>query len=168
MVQRLFAMTVAPLLVLTLARTASAQRSHPDFTGRWVLDTARSEQNPLTPTTLEVTVERTGDTLQVTSHAVRQTVEATTKTILDLAGRPTRNVISQGGTEFEFTTTTAWVGDSLKVTTVGTPQGQAMTQRAVWSLSADGKTLGYSLSVDVGVQHLAARLALSRAPGPVK
>ena len=164
--RRTFA-TVAQLLLLGLAlgaRVASAQQPHPDLSGRWVLDSAHSEHSPLTPSVLEVTIQRTGDTLHVTSHAVRGTGEATAKTILDLAGRATRNVINQGGTEFAFTTTTAWAGDSLKVKTVGTPQGQEMTQNAIWTIGSDGNTLNYSLTVDIGGQHLATRMTLTRRP----
>lgn len=164
-------MTRIPLFILTLmfaARVAASQQAahaRPDFSGAWVLDTARSDHSPLTPSAMEITIQRSGDTLHVTTHVVRPTGETTTTGVFDLAGRPTRNVITVAGAETVQTATTSWSGDSLQVKTVAELQGQALTQTATWAIAPGGTTLDYAVAADIGGQHIATRMTLARRAG---
>lgn len=134
------------LLSLTVAAAAAAK---PDFTGTWVLDTARSEGVP--PTLQQtVTVKHEGDKLEVVIKQKSAQGERTVQETHALDGKQvdfTPPVPPNQPPPRNPKRTSRWTADGAGVEIVDTfevdtPDGpETIVIKRTWTLSADGKQL---------------------------
>ena len=87
------------------------QAARPDFSGRWIMDSTRSNRDGVL-SSLTLTVRRAGDTLFVRSEGVNAGGTFSANSIFDVTGRATEN--NQGGVV--LTSTAAWQGATLRLT----------------------------------------------------
>jgi hypothetical protein len=152
-------------IALSLASLASplAAQSHPDFSGKWVLDTKASE-GPMMPLAMTVVVTQDAKTLKVDNTSTmamgEQKMEQKASLSYNLDGSPSKNVASGMGSSLDLMSTTSWSGPTLVITTkADLGGGNTMSQTDHWMLGADGKTLKLTRDVTVGAQAMAIKMS---------
>jgi len=155
-------------LALTLASLASplAAQSHPDFSGKWTLDTKASE-GPMMPVAMTVVVTQDTRTLKVDNTSTmmmgEQKMEQKSTLTYNLDGSVAKNTLSAMGASLELSSTSAWEGPTLVITTKGDlGQGQQMTQVDRWALGEDHKTLKLARDVAVAGQTMAIKMSFTK------
>ena len=154
-------------LALTLASLASplAAQSHPDFSGKWVLDTKGSE-GPMLPSALTSVITPDAKTFKVENSATMamgdQKMEQKSTVNYNLDGSPSKNVASGMGSSLDLMSTATWDGPTLVVITKADLGGQGVTQTDHWSLAPDGKTLKVTRDVAVGAQSMTQKLTFTK------
>lgn len=165
----LLSMLVATPVVASRAQTTKAapapaagtSAAHPDFSGTWVLDTARSDKGQMAPTqmTLKIAQTATGLTLdrdQTTQMGGQST--ATLKYALD--GTTSSNQLNFGGNALDISTVVTWEGESPVLTSsmkFGDNDAQSVEK---WTLGDGGKSLTLDRKFDVGGQSFASKVVL--------
>ena len=138
-------------LALGAPQVATAQaKAHPDMTGKWVMDTVRTPRAGMQATALSYVVTTTPTTLSMERNIVTPQGSATGTLNYALDGKPTANHISQGGQEFDASSTMAWAGDTLVLSNDITIGEQSVQQTDRWVLGAGGKELTISRRIDMG------------------
>ncbi|HEY4100686.1 MAG TPA: hypothetical protein VGM20_07395 [Gemmatimonadales bacterium] len=136
---RSIAPEVTLLLSLAGGRNALAQRaSHPDLSGTWILDVARSDSSSFTPKSATYVVTQAADSIIVdreTSGTGKQ------HAVYALDGTPRVNTLRLIGTSTEATSKVEWIGDTLVVHTTSRPEDADLVQIDRWSLGANGTEL---------------------------
>ncbi len=133
-------LAIAAILCATAIAAAQAQgrTNHPDFSGTWVLDYARSDSSSYTPKSATYWLAQQGDSLIVDRETV---MSGKTRSVYLLNGHARKNMLRLVGTEAEATSLVTWRGDSLVVNTSSMPAGKPLIQRDTWTVSADRMTL---------------------------
>jgi hypothetical protein len=146
------------LVALSLVAVAAAAK--PDFSGKWVMDKAKSEG---VPPTMEqtMTVTQTGDKIELETKIVAPQGERVIKDSYTVDGKETE-FTPQGpqGAMGKGKRTSKWSADgaALEVSETATLDGpngsDEVSATRKWSLAADGKTLTIELvfSGEQGVQ----------------
>jgi len=152
-------------LALTLASFASplAAQSHPDFSGKWALDTKASE-GPMMPQAMVVVVTQDAKKLKVENTSTmamgEQKMEQTSTLTYNLDGSVAKNTVSAMGGTLDLASTSAWDASTLVITTkVDLPNGQ-MTQVDHWAMAPDGKSLKMTRDLSVAGQSVAIKMVL--------
>jgi hypothetical protein len=155
--------TVALVLLLTApGSVARAQGKHPDFSGRWVLDTSQTPPSPMRPTSMIETISQSGDTLRLDRSAGTVQGDAVAKITLGLDGKTWKNTVDQLGVQVNMSTVCSWDGPTLVLTSTVAVSGQELQQTERWTLDAGGKTLTSEHIVDAMGQHFSTKLVLNR------
>lgn len=152
-------------LAFALAAVASplaAQGTHPDFTGKWVLDPA-SAQGAMAPTAMTIIVVQDAKTIKLESAASTAMGDQKANQAVSLDGTATKNTVNAQGMALELTSTSAWDGPTLVITTKADIQGQPLEQVDRYSLDADGKTLKMQRSASIAGQSMAVKLAFKKS-----
>jgi len=155
-------------LAVTLASLASplAAQSHPDFSGKWILDTKTSE-GPMMPVAMTVVVTQDVKTLKVDNTSTmamgEQKMEQKASLTYNLDGTPAKNVATGMGGSLDLMSTSSWDGPTLVVITKADLGGQSMTQTDHWSLGPDGKTLKLTRDVAVGAQAMSLKMNFTKS-----
>jgi hypothetical protein len=148
----------ATLIALSLVVAAAAAKA--DFTGKWVMDKAKSEG---VPPNMEqtMTVTQTGDKIELETKIVAPNGERTIKDSYTVDGKEA-DFTPQGpqGVMGKGKRTSRWSADgaTLEVSETATLDGpngpDEVSATRKWSLAADGKTLTIELSFsgEQGVQ----------------
>jgi len=149
-------------LALTLASLASplAAQSHPDFSGKWVLDTKASE-GPMMPTAMTIVVTQDAKTFKIdnTSTSSVNGQQATTSLTYNLDGTPVKNTLSNMGQSLDLMSTSKWDGAMLVVSTqADLGSGRMLSQTDHWSLSPDQKSILLTRDVSVSGQTVALKM----------
>jgi hypothetical protein len=122
------------LLAVSLTLVAVAA-SHPNFSGTWKENAAKSTKSNLTSYVNKIDVN--GDTIKVTTTTNGPRGERTFDRTY-VIGKEVTSKMPDGD---DVVTSASWQGDALViVSTVKEPDG-AVESKEVWSLSPDGKTL---------------------------
>lgn len=150
----LFAVSVA-----TPNPSSAQQAPRPDFSGRWIMDSTRSSRDGVL-SSLTLSVRRSGDTLLVRSDGANAAGAFSTNSIFDLTGRATENNLRG----IVLTTTAAWHGAILVLTSKGSANGRSMTLEDSWSVDATGSRLTRNESLSVDGQVRSESLTLQKAP----
>ena len=154
-------------LAVTLASLASplAAQSHPDFSGKWILDTKASE-GPMMPSAMTVVVTQNAKTLKVDNTSTMamgdQKMEQKASLTYALDGSPSKNTATGMGGSLDLLSTSAWDGPTLVVTTKAELGANSMTQVDHWMLGPDGKTLKLTRDVSVGPQSMSIKMAFTK------
>jgi hypothetical protein len=153
---------VVPVLV-ALAAFASplAAQTHPDFSGKWLLDTAKV-QAPMAPQSMTLTVTQDVKAVKIESDAVTQMGEQKGTTVINLDGSQSKNTVQTPNGPLDMLSTGAWDGSTFVVTTNTEIQGQALQQTDRWSLEPDGKTLHLDRAVAVAGQNFDVKLTFTK------
>ena len=139
------------------AQTVLPSRQQPDFTGTWVLDTARSARDGVL-NSLVLTVARSGDTLSVLSEGTNAGGGFSTRAWYSLDGKPRTN--SLGGVT--LSSTVQWDGPVMVMTSTGDARGNSVTIDDRWSLDASGQSLTRRSSLTVNGQTRSESLVFGR------
>jgi hypothetical protein len=153
-------------LALTLASFASplAAQSHPDFSGKWILDPKASE-GPMMPQAMTVVVTQDAKTLKVENTQTMamgdQKMDQKSTLTYNLDGSVAKNTVNpMAGTALELASTSAWDGGTLVITTkVDLPTGP-MTQVDHWSMAPDGKSVKLTRDISLSGQTVAIKMTL--------
>lgn len=137
------------------ATTTSQQR--PDFVGKWVMDTTRSNRDGVLKS-LTLTVTRTGDVLSVLSEGVNAGGQFTSAGKYSLDGRPSSNPL--GAVTLE--STVSWEGATLVLKSTGEANGRAITVTDRWTLDPSGKILTRQSSLALDSHSRSETLVLTR------
>lgn len=155
-------------LALTLASLTAplAAQSRPDFTGKWTLDTKASE-GPMMPVAMTVVVTQNAKTLKVENTSTmavgEQKMEQKSTLTYNLDGSVAKNVLSAQGGSLELSSTGAWDGKTLVVTTkADLPAGQ-LNQVDHWLMAPDGKSLKLTRDVAIGGQTMAIKMSFIKS-----
>ena len=147
-------------LAFAFASLASplAAQSHPDFSGKWVLDTKASE-GPMMPTAMTIVVTQDAKTLKVDNTSSIGEQKTTNSLTYNLDGTPAKNTLSNMGQSVELTSTSKWEGPMLVVSTqADLGSGRMLSQTDHWSFSPDHKTLLLTRDVNVSGQTMAIKM----------
>jgi hypothetical protein len=134
------------LFAAAVLASVSPAQDHPNFSGAWKLNSSKSNVGDYGPSMRTDVITQDGSkftdkvtattSLGQSSYTLTFTADGTKVTI------PPNSPQSAMGTLTLLNITAAWQGSSLVVTTDSSYQGQVdVTNTAVYSLSADGKTL---------------------------
>jgi hypothetical protein len=150
-------MLAAAIAAVPFGRGATPSRAHPDFTGSWTLDPAKSE-GPMVPTsaTLKVTQDEKSMKVERTTTAMGMTRSGTATYALD--GSPSKNAVSiAAGQNVDFNSTAEWSDNVLVIKTTAElgPGPFSGTER--YSLSDDKKTLVIASEASIGGQSVAGK-----------
>jgi len=116
---------------------AQSTPAHPDFSGTWILDLARSDSSSFNPKSAVWTVVQQGDSLVLD----RETPAIKQHAVYALNGAPHKNTLRLVGVEAEATSTVTWNGAVMVVHTTSHPQDTDLVQTDTWLLRRDGKEL---------------------------
>ena len=156
------AAALAAVVVTAAAASHHAALAHPDFSGTWVLDTARTPASPYRPSSLTETDTQHGDTLRITRSTTTPQGDVQSTLTVGLDGKPWPNTVNGGAVQASMSTVATWADSTLVLTSTIDIQGQEVHQVERWTLSADHDTLTRVSDVDAMGQQLSLTLVLVR------
>ena len=138
-------LVLSVILAAGATQRPAAQTAKPDFSGRWVLDAAKSDfGGAQAPTERVDDIKQTARRIDVVRTVTTPGGARKVELQFDLTGAPTKQTTPNG----EFTATVAWKGRQLVTTAKGkTPDGSDLTITDTWELSADRKQLTVNRTV---------------------
>ena len=165
---RMCCLTAVPALAPIASSLAGAQTpaARPNFSGVWVLDSARTQPGAMTPMAMSYAIEQHGDTLRITRQTRTRRGEFTSQLLYGLDGRPWHNSVDQGGVPVEVSSILTWEGSTLVITSTLNAGGQELHQVERWSLDPNGRDLLADRTAEAMGQHFVMRLVLIRRPSP--
>ena len=149
------------LLAVTTAAAApwggASPLAHPDFSGTWNLDPAKSE-GPMVPTssTLKITQTDKSMAIERTTTAMGMTRTAHVNYALD--GSVSKNTVNANGANVDFNSTAEWSDNVLVIKTTADLGGAPFSGTERYSLSDDKKTLTLANEASVGGQAVSGKL----------
>jgi len=150
-------LALVSIFVASSPAPVSAQGSHPDFSGTWVLDPSKS-QAPGLPASGQLVVTQSDKLLSIEHTVASGAASRTNKLSYNIDGTPSKNSMNgPGGAPLDFNSTTVWDGNTLVITTTANLQG-GMKQVERWSLSNDGKQLTVLGDITLGSQSATAKM----------
>ena len=149
-------MLAATLAAVPFGRDAAHGRAHPDFTGTWTLDPAKSE-GPMVPTSaaLKVTQDEKSMKVERTTTAMGMTRSGTATYALD--GSPSKNTINANGQNVDFNSTAEWSDNVLVIKTTADFGGSPFSGTERYSLSDDKKTLVIASEASIAGQSVVGK-----------
>ena len=155
---------VCSALLLALAivapTAAQAQAKHPDYSGTWVLDTARSDKGQMVPSKMSLKIGQTDAGLTVDRAQTSQMGETTTSFKYTLDGSPSPNTLIMGGNTVNLVSVVTWEGDSPVITSdmkIGDNEAKSIEK---WTLGDGGKSLTVNRKISVQGQEFGSNLVL--------
>lgn len=146
----------------TLASPLAAQ-SHPDFSGKWVLDPKSVDAGMMpAPTSATMTVAQDAKTVKVDNVVNSQMGEQKSSLTFNLDGSASKNTISGNGASVDLTSTATWDGPTLAVTTTGDMGGQTLTFTEHWSMDDTGKVLHVQRDINAGGQAMSMKFTFNK------
>jgi hypothetical protein len=116
----------------------AVRAANPDFSGSWKLNPAKSNFGSFpAPQSIARQIVQKGAKLSMTSVQKGAQGEVTSEFVYTTDGKPVTNK-SKGG---ESKGSAQWIGDKLMIESSRDVQGATLTQKDIWTLSPDGKTL---------------------------
>jgi len=136
-------------------------RAHPDFSGAWALDPAKSE-GPMIPTsaTLKITQDEKSLKVERTVTAMGNTASSTSTYALD--GSPSKNTVTAQGRSVDFNSTAEWSENILVIKTSADFGGNAFSGTERYSLSDDKKTLVIAGEASIGGQSITTKQTFAK------
>ena len=151
--------TISILLALAAIASPLAAQAHPDFSGKWALDPKTAPPGMPPGISLMLDVKQDEKTMTVELSVTGSMDAEKRKTVLNFDGSPTKNSLTTAAGTLEMTSTAAWDGKVLAVTTSGDLGGAPVVQSDRWSLAPDGKTLTLETTVTAAGQKNATKMA---------
>ncbi|WP_155121557.1 hypothetical protein [Bryobacter aggregatus] len=126
------------ILLLAVPAAMLLAADKPDYSGHWVIDTAKSDFGPMpAPEKMERDIDHKDPQMKVKSLQKSERGEFTTDSQYTTDGK--ESTVQMRGREAKVSA--KWNGNKLEVHTKSEFNGMALTQKESWSLSGDGKTL---------------------------
>jgi hypothetical protein len=130
----------------------------PNFSGSWMLNVSKSQYGQFpAPEVMIRTVQMQGEQISMSTYQKGAQGEVTTELKYTTDGKPSVNGANTGSA--------AWYGDTLVIESTREAQGSRLTQRDVWSLSPDGKTLTVNTKVKLPNGEFDVKQVFEKAPG---
>jgi hypothetical protein len=130
----------------------------PNFSGSWMLNVSKSRYGQFpAPEVMIRTVQMQGEQISMSTYQKGAQGEVTTELKYTTDGKPSVNGANTGSA--------AWYGDTLVIESTREAQGSRLTQRDVWSLSPDGKTLTVNTKVKLPNGEFDVKQVFEKAPG---
>jgi hypothetical protein len=117
---------------------AQSTPAHPDFSGAWVLDFARSDSSSFTPKSATWSVVQKGDSIVLDRESPGTGMQ---HAVYAFDGSPRKFTLRLVGNETEATSTVSWTGPTMVIHTTSRPMDRDLIQTDSWKLSSDGKEL---------------------------
>jgi hypothetical protein len=136
-------------MLLTLAISGISQDKQPDFSGKWKLDTAKSDFGMLPPTESQTSViDHKDPKLKITNTVKSAQGERTSESNYTLDGKESTN--TQGPREIK--TVAKWDGQKIVMDSKFDMQGSEVAINDVYELAVDGKgmTINRALKSPMG------------------
>ena len=131
-----------PVVLLLLAASAVAQEARPDFSGKWVLDAAKSDFGPSPPPEFVIhVIEHKEPNIKIVTSQKSIQGETTNERNLTTDGKDNTNKMRLMGGEQEVKSSSHWDGGKLATTMKLDVQGSAVELNDTWELSGGGKVL---------------------------
>jgi hypothetical protein len=153
--------SVAILFALATLASPLAAQTHPDFSGKWVLD-PKSVGGGMGPTSMTLDVTQDAKTVKVDAAATSQMGDQKSTTVINLDGSPSKNSVSGPAGNLELTSTGKWDGEKFIVSTKGDVQGQQVSFTETWSLESGGKVLHLDREIMAGGQTFTLKLVFNK------
>jgi hypothetical protein len=144
------------VLALYAPRIGAQGITHPDFSGTWVLDVARSDAAQSTPTAATYQVRQQHDTITYDRAASSLRGETSSHVVLGTDGKPWKNVVAQNGADVTTTSIVSWVRDTLVIQSSGEMNASTVDTYERWSIAADRRSLLMFREVSVNGQVYAS------------
>jgi hypothetical protein len=144
------------------APAAGTSAAHLDFSGTWVLDTARTEKGQMVPTQMTLKIAQTPTGITVDRDQTNQMGQSTASLKYALDGTASTNQLNFGGNPVDISTVVTWEGESPVLTSemkFGDNDAHSVEK---WSLGDAGKSLTIDRKVDVGGQSFSSKLVLTK------
>ncbi|MSV35439.1 MAG: hypothetical protein EXQ47_07555 [Bryobacterales bacterium] len=114
------------------------QAQTPNLSGEWKLNLARSNFGSFpAPLGITRTIKQEGLTLTMTIVQKGPQGEITSQLTYTTDGKPVTNKMQGGDSQ----SSAQWIGDKLMIESSREIQGATLTQKDIWTLAPDGKTL---------------------------
>jgi hypothetical protein len=142
------------------APAAGTSAAHPDFSGTWVLDTARSDKGQMIPTQLTMKIVQTPTGITLDRDQTTQMGQSSTTFKYALDGSASANQLNFGGNPVDISTVVTWDTESPVLTSdmkFGDNDAHSVEK---WSLGDGGKSLTLDRTFDVGGQSFSSKLVL--------
>lgn len=154
---------LVPLLFVlaTVAAGPVAAQSHPDFSGKWVLDPAKS-QGPMIPKSMELTVTQTEKLLTIERNAAGPSGSMKTTLVYQLDGSMSTNTVGANGMSMDLNSKAAWTGDTLVIDTTAPQMQGGMKQVERWSVEGGGKQLTVRGDISIAGQSASATMVYTK------
>ena len=143
---------VLAFLVLALPLLAT-----PNFSGSWMLNVSKSQYGQFpAPEVMLRSVKMQGVQISMSTYQKGAQGEVTTELKYTTDGKPSVNGANTG--------TAAWSGETLVIESSREAQGAKLTQRDVWSLSPDGRTLTVNTHLKLPNGEFDVKQVFEKAP----
>jgi hypothetical protein len=143
----------ATIAVVPFAHGVAPSRAHPDFSGTWALDPAKSE-GPMLPTSATLKITQDEKSMKVDRTVTAMGTTASTTSTYALDGSPSKNMVSGNGRSVEFNSTAEWSENVLVIKTAADFGGNAFSGTERYTLSDDKKTLVIAGEASIGGQSV--------------
>jgi hypothetical protein len=149
------------LLLLTLFILTLNAADHPNFTGSWKMNAAKTDFGALPkPSQFDRKIDHKDPVIRMSVHQVSNMGERNVDLNLRTDGRETTNTSPTG----EAKTTGQWNGRDLNLITTRQMEGGTVITRETWTLSPDGQTLVSITNMQTPRGIFTIRLVLDKQP----
>jgi hypothetical protein len=124
-----------------IAAPAWAQDAKPNFTGTWILDVARSDNQSPAPESIVHVIDHKEPTIKITTRVNYRAGDSTDTLNLTTDGREISDTMPAMGTQRDRKLTARWDGGRLLTSMKFDAQGSTMEINDSWALSEDGRVL---------------------------
>lgn len=145
----------------TVAAVPVAAQSHPDLSGKWVLDASKS-QGPMVPPSMELTVTQTDKLLTIERSATGPAGATKTTLVYQLDGSMSKNTLGANGMSVDLNSTATWSGDTLVIDTTAPQMQGGMKQVERWAVEGGGKMLTVRGDISVAGQSASAKMVFTK------
>jgi len=129
----------------------------PNFSGSWMLNVTKSQYGQFpAPEVMMRSVQMYGAEIVLSTYQKGAQGEVTSELKYTTDGKPSVNGANTG--------TASWSGETLVIESSREAQGAKLTQRDVWSLSPDGKTLTVNTHVKLPNGEFDVKQVFEKAP----
>jgi hypothetical protein len=142
---------------------AQTPAPHPDFSGTWVMDSAKSP-GPMMPLAATYVIEQRGDTVRIKRDTRTMQGAFSASLVYGIDGKAWKNSITQAGMPVDVSSVLTWEGSTLVITSTINANGQDIHQVETWSLDATGTTMTADRTVDAMGQRFATKLVFNKRP----
>lgn len=136
---------IGTVLTALVAVCLSAQGATPDFSGTWVLDSAKSDFGPApAPSSIVSVIVHKEPTLTITTTQKGDQGEFVNERVITTDGKENTNKLKTPMGEQDIRSTSSWKGATLTTAFTMDIQGTPLSFADTWELSADGKVMTIS------------------------
>ena len=146
-----------------LSADAQAPAARPNFSGVWIMDTAKSP-GPMIPQAMTYAIEQRGDTIRIRRDTKSMRGEFSASLIYGADGKPWKNSINEGGIPRDVSSVLTWEGSTLVITSTINASGQIINQVEKWTLDATGQTITADRTAEAMGQQFATKMVFNKRP----